>query len=790
MFKNYLKIAFRSTLKYKGYSFINVVGLSFGMACSVLILLWVQDELSFDRFHQNADSLYRVEENQHYSGEVYHVNVTPYPSAPVWKQEVPEILDATRYSWGFGLLIRYGEKAFFENPIRAVDPSFFQMFRFPFIQGDKSTALERPYSMVITEEMAKKYFDGEDPIGKILSANNRYDFVVTGVVDNPPPNSTLQFQMLVPFEFTREMGWYNESWGSNSIQTFVQLRPNSSIPAVNETLTKIVKTHNERSTTDFLLAPFTGLHLYAYFGYGRPMGDIQYVYIFSIVAVFVLLLACINFMNLSTARSASRAKEIGMRKVSGAFRQNIAGQFLGESVLIALCSLLLAIGLVIFALPVFNNLSGKEITAAILLQPNTLLGLVGVTLFTGLVAGSYPAFFLSSFEPVGVLKGSLKSGAKSSLLRKVLVVTQFALSVFLIIGTGIVYKQLQFMKTKGLGYDKEHLLYISMRGDIDQSYEALKGELLNRPEILGVTASGSPPASIGSNSSGAIWQGKDPDQKVLISHTRVDYDYVETLGIEMVDGRSFSRDYASDAGTDSTGAFLVNEELATIMGLNPVVGADLSFMGQQGTIIGVMKDFHYQSVRVPIEPLALGMAPPENLSFMAIRIRPADISSSIDVIRSIWNRVIPNYPFEFRFVDEDLDRRYRAEERMGGVLRYFAILAVIISCLGLLALASFMAEQRTKEIGIRKVLGASIPTIVGLLSKEFAKWVIIANMIAWPVAYFTMSTWLAKFAHRIETSWTTFLMAGSLALLIALLTVGWQAVKSALANPAKALRYE
>ena len=411
--------------------------------------------------------------------------------------------------------------------------------------------------------MAQKYFGNDDPMGKIFSANNKYDFVVTGVMTDIPPNSSLEFDMLIPFEFTKELGWYNERWGSNSIQTYVLVEQSSDIPAVNKKMTEIVHSHNEESTTDFLLAPLMDMHLHSYWGYGHEMGNIQYVYIFGVVARFVLLLACINFMNLSTARSANRAKEIGLRKVSGALRSSIAGQFLGESILMAFAALVFAILLVTNLLPLFNHISGKEITSAVWAQPDILIGLVVITLLTGIIAGSYPALFLSGFEPVRVLKGKLKSGAKSSALRKGLVVAQFALSVMLMIGTAVVYNQFVFMKNKNLGYDKEHVLYIRMRGDIGQSYRALKHELLEYPQVLGVSASRQQPASIGSSSSGAEWDGKDPDKEdVLISFSTVGYDYVETLKIEMVQGRSFSPEFPSDLGTDSTGAFVINEELA------------------------------------------------------------------------------------------------------------------------------------------------------------------------------------------------------------------------------------
>lgn len=790
MFSNFLKIAVRNIFKQKGFSFINISGFALGLACAILILLWVQDELSYNKFHTNVENLYRVEEDQHYSGEIFHVNVTPFPSAPVWQDEIPEITAASRYSWGMGMLVRYQDKAFFENEVRAVDPSFLEMFSFPLIQGQIETALNDPLSIIISTDFAEKYFADENPIGKVLRLNNEYDVTVTGVMANRPNNSSLEFDALMPFEFTKTRGWYNDCWGCNSIQTFVQLQGEIPLAPIDKKLTDIVRIHNEDSDTDYMLKPFADMHLHSYFGYGKKAGNIQYVYIFSVVALFVLLLACVNFMNLSTARSANRAKEIGLRKVSGARRGSIAVQFLGESVIISFASLCLAVLLVALVMPVFNILAGKEMSLDILFTAKMGLGLFLITSFSGLIAGSYPAFFLSAFKPVSVLKSSIKSGAKSSTLRKVLVVMQFALSIFLIIGTSVVFRQLQFMKNKDLGYDKEQLLYINLRGESNDSYKALKNELLQRSEILGVTGTTRPPGRIGSNSSGAKWQGSDPEQEILISQNYVGYDFTETMGIEMAQGRSFSQEFPSDVGTDSTGAFLINEELAKIMGLEPVVGAHLSFMGKEGTIVGVTKNFHFNSVRVDIEPLVMAMKPSDELGYAAIRIKPGDISASIDVIRDVWSQVIPNYPFEFKFLDEELDKMYRAEERMSGLLKYFTILAILISCLGLFGLASFMTEQRTREIGVRKVLGASVGNVILLLSKEFTAWVAISCFIACPVAWFVMNNWLQQFAFRIELGWLVFLVAGFLALIIALLTVSSQAIKSAVMNPAKALRYE
>ena len=787
MFKNYLKIAFRIIKRHKGYSFINIAGLAIGLACCLFILIWVLDELSYDKFHENAPYLYRVEENQYYSGRVYHVTVTPYPLAPALKQDFPEIIEATQYVGVWGLLIRYGEKAFFENGMSAVPPAFFRMFSFPFVKGDSRTALDDPFSMVISEEIAEKYFGEEDPIGKVFSVNNKYDMKVTGVMKDVPQNSYLQFDMVLPYALLEKLGAVSDSMGSNSIFTFVQLKKGASLQQVNEKIRGFIKKHVPDSVTELELALYSRIHLHQYFGYGRDMGQIKYVYIFSLIALFVLLIACINFMNLSTARSANRAKEVGVRKVVGALRSHIIRQFFGESVIYAFIALAFAVILVGLLMSPFNNLSGKDLSLNILGNWQIILGFLWITLITGLVAGSYPALFLSSFQPVSVIKGSLKSGARSSLFRRILVVVQYALSIFLIIGTVIVYNQLHYMKNKDVGYDKEHLVFLPMRGQTGRSYTALKDALVRDSRILGVTGSMERPSRIGNNSGGADWDGKDPDQVVLIGFCSVDYDYIETVGIELTEGRGFSKEY----GTDQTEAFIVNEEVAKLIGKESVVGERFSFVGRDGKIIGVMKNFHYLSLRDKIEPLAIYMRPPDRgFSYTLVRIPSENISASLDFVRETWQKVFPDYPFEYRFLDYDFENYYRSEERMGDLLKYFSILAVFIACLGLFGLASFTAEQRTKEIGIRKVLGASAPQITLLLCREFFVLVLLANIISWPVAYYAMYKWLQGFAYRTNIGIFTFILSAALALIIALLTVSYQAIKAALANPVDSLRYE
>lgn len=786
MFKNYMKIAFRNIRRHKGYSFINITGLAIGIACCLLITIWVLDELSYDKFHENAATLYRIEENQNYSGRQFHVYVTPYPLAPALKDEIPEIKDATRYAYAGGLLMRQGEKAFFEDYIWAVDPSFLHMFTFPLIRGDENTALDSPYSLVLTEDIAKKYFGEEDPLGKVISVNNQYDFTITGVMNNVPNNSYFRFEIIIPYEFLRTTRQTDEDWGSNSIHTYVQLQENIPAEQVNEKISGFIRTRLPESLTDLMLMPFTSLRLHEYAGWEQSGNAVQYVYIFSLIAFFVLLIACINFMNLSTARSANRAKEVGLRKVIGALKRHIVRQFYGESVLFALIALFFAVVITSLLLPVLSNLTEKDLSWNVAGIGTILFGLVIITLFTGLVAGSYPALFLSTFQPVSVLKGSLKSGAASSRFRKVLVVVQFSLSILLIIGTIVVYKQMNYMRNKKLGWDKEHLLFIPVKADIRNSYDVLKTELDRDPKILGVTGSFKLPGFSYSNAGGADWDGKDPNQEVLIGINSVDFDFIETLKIEMAEGRSFSKEFPSDATSNS---FIVNEEVAKLMEKESVIGERFSFVGREGLIVGVMKNFHYQTVQNKIEPLAIHVYR-DYFNYMLIRIPPESTSASLESIENTWNRLIPHYPFEYMFLDEAFDSMYRKEQTIGILLKYFAILAVFVACLGLFGLASFTAEQRTKEIGIRKVLGANTSQLTLLLCREFFLLVLLANLIAWPTAYFVMKNWLQSYAYKINLGLSIFLAAMGLALIIAIISVSYQAIRAALANPVNSLRYE
>ncbi|MCB0748664.1 MAG: FtsX-like permease family protein, partial [Ignavibacteriae bacterium] len=575
------------------------------------------------------------------------------------------------------------------------------------------------------------------------------------------------------------------------IITFVKLQHGADLTKVNKKITELVSKNNEDSQTQYMLAPITGLHLFSYFGFGKPDGAIQYVYIFSGIALFVLLIACINFMNLSTARSANRSKEIGMRKVVGANRKNLINQFFGESLLLSFIGMIISLIIIALLLNQFNDITAKEISLSIFFDYKFVLGFLVITIFTGIIAGGYPALFLSSFRPVKILKGSLKSGVKNSIFRKVLVLFQFSLSIFLIIGTLLVYNQLIYMQNKNLGYDKEHVLYFQTSGELAENYQLIKDEFLNTKGVIDVSGANHPPSMIGSNSGGANWEGKDPEQGVLIGTNVVDFNYTKTMKIELLAGRGFSKEFQSDLPTDSTGKFLVNEEVVKVMGVtnNEAIGARFEFMGVKGSIVGVMKNFHFNSMRTKIEPLAMVLAP-EYISFTVVRIAPGNISETIDNMKAAWESILPGYPFEYRFIDEDFERLYRTEERMVDLLKYFSAMAIIIACLGLFGLASFTAEQRKKEIGIRKVLGASEIKLTYLLCRDFLLLVIIASFIAWPISYYILGGWLESFAYRINLSSWMFVVSGLLTMVVALVTVGWQAVKAAIANPVDSLRNE
>ncbi len=755
------------------------------MACCLLIGLWVLDELSYDRFHEYSSRIYRVEFDQNYSGKLFHVTVTPYPLARALEAEVAEIEQAARYTRLGDLLVRCGENTFYEEGAVAVDPAFLGMFSFPLIQGDKRTALNDPQSLILSEEMGRKYFEGEDPMGQILQVNNGREFRITGVMENIPANSSLQFDMLMSFKLLESTGNAPDDWDSNNIPTFVKLKGEASPSPTAVKIRNVVARHADVEDLTFSLMPLAGIHLHSHFGFDRTPRASQYVYIFSVIAVFVLLIACINFMNLSTARSAKRGKEVGVRKVVGAVKRDIIRQFYSESILFTLLALSIALVLVVAMLPFFNAVTGKTISLPSICTPRLAAFVLLAALFTGWAAGSYPALFLGAFQPIRTLGGKLRSGPKSTGFRRILVVVQFSLSIALIIGTGVVYSQLKFIKGQKLGFEKDHLIYIPRRGMDRSLYRKFKTELERASETYRVSAARHRPSAIYSNTSGADWDGKDPELEVSTYMTWVDYDYFATSGMEFVEGRGFSTEYP----TDEESAYVVNEETVKMMGLERAVGKRFALGDGEGIIIGVVKNFHFDSLKRAVEPLAI-MLRPENISHILIRPPAGDVPAALAHIEKIWKQEIPDYPFEFRFLNEDFDLLYRSEERMGEILKYFAALAVFIACLGLLGLASFAAEQRTKEIGIRKVLGATCSQIGYLIYREFMLLLLISIVIAWPAAYLIMRGWLQDFAYRTGISPLIFLLAALAAVLCASITVVFQAFKASITDPVHALRYE
>ncbi len=786
MFKNYLKITLRNIKKQKGYSFINIAGLAVGLACCIIMLLWVQDELSWDRFHKNADEIYRVIAEQQTKDQIIHNARTPDPLAPVLKEQFPEIVNVIRYQSFSGWTVRYGEKAFLNDNLGTADPAFFEMFTFPFIKGDPKTALQDRHSIVITEDMAKKYFGNEEPMDKIISIG--IDFKVTGVIKNLPHHSHLHFDCIFPIINMEDMWSENfEDWERIVFYTYVQLQKSGYVNNFSQKISNVVKNHYPESNINkIFLQPLRETHLYSTFQWdldNYKQGNISYVYIFTLTALCILFIACINFMNLSTARSSIRAKEIGVRKVTGAFRMDIIKQFFGESILLSFISLFFAIFLTYLFLPVFNKLSDKQLILDFSSNIEFIIGLTAITILTGVISGSYPALFLSSFQPSRVLKDlSLTGKSSRSTLRKILVITQFSFTIILILSTTVIYNQLDYIRNRDLGFDKDHIIYAA-EGPFRNKPEAVKSELLKNPSILHVTYS-RPPNGKPWAESNFNWEGKNPSEMIVMYTNVVDYDYLKTFKMEMVEGRFFSRDFAVD-----TSNYVINEAAAKAMGIVSPVGKLFSHGEREGNIIGVIKDFHLSSLHSEIEPLVLEMShEPHHIS---IKITATNLPETISYIERVWEKLSGGKdPLSYEFLDETIDNFYRTEKKIGLVFRYFTLLVIFISCLGLFGLSSFTAEQRTKEIGIRKVLGASVSGMVMLLSKEFTKWVLLANIIGWPVSYFIMNHWLRNFAYRTNIGWWTFLLAGMMTLFIALLTISYQSIKAATANPVESLRYE
>ncbi|MBN1273214.1 MAG: ABC transporter permease [Candidatus Aminicenantes bacterium] len=774
MIKNYFKIAFRLIKKHKGYTFINTAGLVIGMAGAILIFLWVKDEWGFDRFHKNADVIYRVESN---------LPVQPVPLAPVLIEDYPEITNAVRIGSG-SPLIRIGEKSFYEEKFIYADASFFDIFSFPLVKGFSETALADPYTVVLSEKTALKYFGAKDILGKTLTLNNQIDLKVTGIAADPPQNSTVFFNMIASLKTLEKAAPSQIHWGNHIVATYVLLDSKASAAAVTEKISEVVRNRvpQLKINKGLSLAPLKDIHLHA-------EGHIKEVFIFASVAVFILLLAFINFINLTTARSENRSREVGLRKVNGADRGHLIRQFLGESVIFSLAALFLALFSVRFFLPLFNSLSGKQISWTEAFRPDMLLIYLGLTIFSGIAAGSYPALYLSAFRPIHVFQKVGRTGkTRNSALRRGLVVFQFSITVILVISTFVVRHQLRYIRAKDMGYQKEHIVTLPVNREILTNRDAFQQKLRQIPNIQGVTFASSKPSRVNNKASGIDWEGNNGKQNVNWKFVAADFDYFKTMNMEMAEGRSFSRDIASDERE----AFIVNEKAVEVMELKSPVGKWFSLWGNKGKIIGVVKNFHFQSLHNPIQPLLffMGRRMSSFYEYLLARIAPGDVKGTLKNIEAVWQEFSPSYPFTYGFLDESFDELYRSEQQMEKVFGVFTLLSVFISCLGLLGVAAYTAELRVKEIGIRKVLGATAGNLMVMMSGQYIRWVLLANIIAWPSAALIMNRWLRGFAYRTSLSPFIFILSSLLALAVALLAISYQSVKAATADPVKSLRYE
>jgi len=789
MLKNFFKIAFRNILRGKGFSIINISGLAIGMASAMLIFLAVQNELSYDRFYDFSDRLYQSWNRDRGNNGIDCWNVTPKPLAPALKKDFPEIEKATRVDWDQSILFTVGDKKI-NIKGNMVDPDFLTMFRFPFIKGDMNTALNNPTDIAITEKTAKIFFGNEDPIGKIIRIDNKYEQKVTAVMKDLPNNTQFDFEYLLPWTCPRNDRSNDSSWSNNSTRNFVLLKTHSDISKVNAKIKDIIIKHGETggTTTQSFLYPVSSLRLYSNFENGVPAGGgIEKVRVFALIAVLILLIACINFMNMSTARSEKRAKEVGIRKVVGAQKKSLVSQFLGESILISFIAGICAIIIVQLCLPAFNSLIEKQLNIE---YSNIYFWLYFICfiLFTGIVAGSYPAFFLSAFRPVTVLKGTFKKTNALITPRKVLVVVQFTFAIILIVCTIIIERQIKYAQQRETGYNKNNLVWTFLPGNLAKRYETIRNELIGRGIAYSVTKT-SAPLTQGWSSGGADWRGKNPNDRTEFNYFNSDGNLVKTAGLKLVMGRDID---IKNFPTDSN-AVVINEAAARAMGFKNPIGQIINHgvWDTEWHIIGVVKDFILQSPYEKIKPMIIQGPKADWFNLMHIKFSDAhSTAQNLSAMEKLFKEYNPEYPFEYHFINEEYAKKFSDEQTTGTLVTLFAGLTIFISCLGLFGLATYMAENRIKEIGVRKVLGASVASITGLLSKDFVKLVVISIVIASPIAWWFMNKWLSGYSYHIEISWWIFIIAGLLAVFIALVTVSFQAIKAAIANPVKSLRTE
>jgi predicted permease len=788
MFRNYLKTTFRNLWKNKTYSFLNIFGLAVGIACAALIFLWVEDELTYNHYFSNRDNLYNVKDQQTYDGTTFTFDATPGPMAHGIKAEIPGIKNTARCTWGNQLLFSVDDKNIYDQG-NYVDPSFLTMFQLQFVKGNAATAFKELYSLVVNETMAKKFFGTTDVIGKSLKVNNKQNYVITGVIKDLPKNVSFKFDWLAPFDIYYNDNTWLKEWGNNGIITYVETTPNANITAINKKLYGYIQTKMSDAGARMSIYPMNRWRLWNSFDNNgkEKEGRIKYVNLFSLIAWIILIIACINFMNLATARSEQRAREVGVRKVLGAAKKRLIIQFISEAIFMAFLSALFAVVIILLMLPAFNALVEKQLALHIF-YPSHIGALLLITLLCGLIAGSYPAFYLSSFNPVTVLKGlKLKTGS-AGFIRKGLVVLQFAISVTLIISTIIIYQQIQHVKNRDLGYNKQGLIYTDLNGNMKENFSVIKNDLMQTGVVENASLSNDYVLQLGSNTGDFAWPGKNPKKQVLITIEGVSPEYLSTMGMHLKAGRDFYADIKSDSNN-----IIINEALAKLLGKKDVVGSIITRNDgkEKYTIVGVINDFIYNSMYDPASPLIM-YSDTSNVNFLTARIKQnADLKSALAKVESVIKNDNPGYPVAFNFVDDQFNQLFKTESLIGKLAGVFAVLAIVISCLGLFGLSAYTAEKRTKEIGIRKVLGATTTGLAGLLSKEFIKLVLIACLISFPLAGWIMNNWLQDYKeYRVHLDPLIFIAAGVLAIVIALITVSFQAIRAAVANPAKSLRTE
>jgi putative ABC transport system permease protein len=785
---NYFKIALRKIKHQKVYTLINISGLSVGLACCAIMMLWVRNEKSFDRFHKNRGSIYRLIKETSTNGNLTLDARIPYPLAETIFGKIPEVKNYTRYQGVEGWRIGYGDKFFYNDFLSTADSTFFDVFTFPFVKGDPKTALKNRNSIVLTESMARKYFGTDEPIGKVLTIiQPSLTFTVTGVIKDVPKNSHLHFDCIIPI--TNFWEWWDgrqDGWGMIMFYTYLQLQPNTSPVSVGQKIAAVLNENVPQQRSGIRMQPLMDVHLRSNYGWDLDnfeQGSQSTLTIFTLAALGVLLLAMINFTNLSTARSASRAKEVGLRKINGARRTEMIGQFLGESVVISFLALLLALVLVYFGLPLFNNLAGKQIEFVRLFEPQLFLWLILVTFMTGILSGSYPSFFLASIQPARVLKGEIISGGQSqSVLRKTLVVIQFALTLFLIVGSAIVNRQLKYLRTKDLGMDTRNIIITEA---YFRDYQSAKSIFLSNPDILSMTIS-DPPNIDQRGISNVTWDGKEPLTEIQFFPVNVDPDYLKTFRVKMAAGRFFSEDFS----TDRTEALVLNEAAVRAMGISSPLGKKVTIGSQAYNVIGIIKDFHQTTLRKPVEPMILRFTYSGNS--VCMRINPSRKQETISFIEKTKKgyNPDPDRPVRYEILEERIDKFYTSEKKIEAILGVFTVIALFTACLGLLGLASFMAEKRTREIGLRKIFGAHVSGMVWLQTWDFSKWILLSGVIAGPLSYWAAGNWLSGFAYHFKPGIGILFVTVITTLIIALIAVGYQSLKAAMANPVDSLRHE